>query len=210
MQELNLKTWKRRETYEYFSKISNPFYMTTFRQDVTKLYKYAKKHNLSFYSTMIWACTQAINLTDAFKLTLRNGKLIILEQRNPSFTSLRAGEEEFFIVTLNHNQNLETFCKEAAELTKNQQNFINHQKESDSLIYFSCLPWIELTALTNERDMSSENALNDSIPRIAWGKFADENGKKKLELSIEVNHRFIDGVHIGQFALNLEKIINEL
>lgn len=58
--------------------------------------------------------------------------------------------------------------------------------------------------------MSSENALNDSIPRIAWGKFADENGKKKLGLSIEVNHRFIDGVHIGQFALNLEKIINEL
>lgn len=210
VQELDYKNWKRREVYEYFSKISNPFYMTTFKQDVTNLYDYAKSHNLSFYNSMIWACSQAINLTDAFLITMRNGKFFILNQRNPSFTNLKSGDENFFIVTLNHNQNIKEFCKEASELSKNQQNFINEQKESDALIYFSCLPWIELTALTNARDLSCENSLNDNIPRISWGKFIEENGKKKLGISLEVNHRFIDGFHIGQFALNLEKIITNL
>ena len=74
------------------------------------------------------------------------------------------------------------------------------------MIFFSCLPWLDLTALTNERDLDPD----DAVPRIAWGKYVEENGRLMLGLSIEVNHRFIDGLHIGQFARELEKSIAEL
>lgn len=36
---------------------------------------------------------------------------------------------------------------------------------------------------------------------MAWGKFVDDgSGRKVLGMSLEVNHRFIDGYHISQFA----------
>ena len=35
-------------------------------------------------------------------------------------------------------------------------------------------------------------------------------GRKKLTVSLEVNHRLIDGVHLGEFTQNLNHIIDEL
>ena len=45
MREIDFSEWERRETYEYFSRMSHPFYMVTFRQDVTGLYRYTKAQN---------------------------------------------------------------------------------------------------------------------------------------------------------------------
>lgn len=41
---------------------------------------------------------------------------------------------------------------------------------------------------------------DDSIPRLAWGKYRKTGEQVELGLSIDVNHRLIDGLHIGQFA----------
>ena len=35
MSELDMNTWERRDAYQYFSSFSNPFYMVSFRLDVT-------------------------------------------------------------------------------------------------------------------------------------------------------------------------------
>lgn len=210
MAELNYETWKRREAYEFFSRLSNPFFMVTFRQDVTGLYDYVKKNGSSFYNAMIWCCTEALNQIEAFRVTKRDGKLLLLDRRNPSFTVLKPGAEQFSIVTMEHIPDITRFCAEAAKKIQVQTDFIDPEKETDDLIYYSCLPWLDLTALTNERDMQGPGALDDSIPRIAWGKFTEENGRKKLGISVEVNHRFIDGFHIGQFAQRLDEIIEKL
>jgi chloramphenicol O-acetyltransferase type A len=39
----------------------------------------------------------------------------------------------------------------------------------------------------------------DAVPRIAWGRYEEKQGKKVLSMCFEVNHRLIDGCHIGQF-----------
>ena len=41
--------WPRREIFDFFSGISNPFYAVTFRQDVTELRNYCKERKISFY-----------------------------------------------------------------------------------------------------------------------------------------------------------------
>ncbi len=71
--KIDMGSWSRREIYSFFSGVSNPFYAVTFRQDVTKLHEYAKRNGLSFYYSLIWLCTQAINETDAFRYTIRGG-----------------------------------------------------------------------------------------------------------------------------------------
>ena len=82
--------------------------------------------------------------------------------------------------------------------------------EGDDLVYFSCLPWVDLTALTNERDLTAPGAKDESIPHIAWGRYVREGDRVTLGLSIEVNHRLLDGLHIGRFAEVLTRRIEAL
>ena len=210
MAKIDPGRWERKEAYAFFSGISNPFYMVTFQTDVTPLWRYTRSHGLSFYKGMIWACTQAINAVEAFRIAIRDGEPVLLCRRDPSFTDLKPGHEQFQIVTLQHSEEIGHFCEEADRASRAQETFIDPAKESDALIYYSCLPWIELTALTNERDLSAPGARDDSIPRIAWGKAVEENGCVKLGLSMEVNHRLIDGIHIGRFVEQLEKQMKDL
>ena len=101
---------------------------------------------------------------------------------------------------------MEEFCAAAKKKSEEQDFFIDRAGEGIDMIFFSCVPWLDITALTNERDLD----VDDAIPRIAWGKFTEENGRETLGLSIEVNHRFIDGLHIGQFAQELERMMEQL
>ena len=206
MRPVDLSSWPRREIFAFFSGISNPFYAVTFRLDVTALRRYTKERGLSFYHSMIWLCTRALGRVEAFSYALREGQLVRLESRRPSFTHLRPGSENFQIVTLPCEGSLEDFCAAAREKAEKQDFFIDFAGEGIDMIFLSCLPWLDLTALTNERDLDPD----DAIPRIAWGKYVEENGRLMLGLSVEVNHRFIDGLHIGQFARELESMIAEL
>ena len=209
MKRFDKDTWERKEIFEFFSGLSDPFYMVSFRLDVTDLYDYTKEKGLSFYMGMIWACDEAINGIQAFRLCIKDGEIFEYERRHPSFTYLKEGREAFQIVTIKHIDDIDEFCKKALEKAEAQEGFIDLSSETDDLIYYSCLPWIDLTALTNEKDHSS-SLKEDSIPRIAWGRYKEENGRKVVTISMEVNHRFIDGVHIGRFAERLDAILKEL
>jgi len=208
--EIDIATWERKELFDFFSHVSNPYYMVTFRQDVTKVYHYAKKKQISFYYAMIYLCTRAINQVEAFRYVIRGDQVFYVEDRDPSFTDLKKGSELFYIVTMPCEGTLEEFCRRAKETSMAQTCFINESKETDQLIYFSCLPWVDVTAITNERDLAAENARDESIPHIAWGKYSKNGEKMELGISIEVNHRLIDGVHIGRFAEELSRLIEEL
>ena len=48
----------------------------------------------------------------------------------------------------------------------------------------------------------------NTIPRIAWGKYFEENGKIKLPLSVQVNHSMADGVHVGRYFNAIQEILD--
>ena len=165
---------------------------------------------MSHRYSLVYLCTQAINEVDAFRYTIRGTQVFYLDPRIPSFTDLKKDSEYFHIVTMPTINSLAEFNAEARKRSAAQQFFLDTTQETDRVIYFSCLPWVDLTALTNEHDFSSPDSKNDSIPRIAWGKYVPNGDRLELGISIEVNHRLIDGLHIGQFAQRLEKLIGEL
>lgn len=201
-----LDTWPRREAYTFFSGLSDPSYSVTVTADVTALHTYTKRRGLSFYYALVWLCTQSINHTTAFRYAIRNGQPVLLARREPSFTDLHPGAEQFHIVTMPAGDALEDFCRAACAKSRAQTEFLSAAAESDALIYFSCLPWVSLTALTNERDFDAD----DAIPRIVWGKYHREGERDVLGLALEVNHRLIDGLHIGRFVQDLQQRIDAL
>ncbi|MCI9121394.1 MAG: hypothetical protein HFG00_07715 [Oscillibacter sp.] len=199
------KDWSRREVFDFFSPMSQPFFSVTFRQDVTRLRAFARENRLSFYYSLVYLCTQAVNQVEAFRYALRGGDLVLFDQRIPSFTDLKPGAETFHIVTLPLEKNIRSFCAAAKAKSAAQTTFLD-QEDSLDLIYFSCLPWVELTALTNERNFDPD----DAVPRIAWGKYTQEGERTLLHISLELNHRFVDGIHVGRFHEALSALIEAL
>ena len=210
MEKIELATWAHKDTYLAYAGMDHPFYTVTFRLDVTGAYQAARRREVSFYYLMVWACTKALNQIEAFRVVKRGEELYLLPQRSPSFTDLRPGEEAYYIVTLPPREDPLDFCQAAQKQSQEQSCFVEEEKEGDDLIYFSCLPWLDLTAFTSARDLSTPAALDDNIPRITWGRYQEEGGRKKLGLCVEANHRFIDGFHIGLFARKLEEILQAL
>lgn len=64
--------------------------------------------------------------------------------------------------------------------------------------------------MANVHELASEQARDESIPHISWGKYIKHDDQFELGISIEVNHRLIDGLHVGQFAEALTRFIDEL
>lgn len=200
------ETWPRYDVYRFFQPMDNPIYGVTFPVDVTRLHAYVKARGLSFYYALVFLCTEAMNRVEAFHYCERDGKLYRIDHRIPSFTDLKPGAEQFHIVTMEHGADLGAFCRRAREESYGQNCFIRAEAESDALIYFSCLPWFPLTHLTNERN----NDPADTIPRLSWGRFTESGGVKTLSMSVELNHRFADGLHLGRFYEQLCALIAAL
>lgn len=203
---IDQSNWPRKELYDFFSAVPNPHYMVTFRVDVTNLYRYVKQNNLSFYYALTWLSTRALNQIENFRYAVRNGQVELLEERIPSFTDLRKGSDCFYIVTLPCKGDLPDFCAEAARRSAAQTTLIDQSTEGDDLIYISCLPELDVMAVTNEGIIDP----NENITRITWGKFTLQDGRRTLGYSMEVNHRFVDGYHLQKFYHILQTSIDEL
>lgn len=200
MTVIDRAAWPREEHYRFFASMSHPFYSLTFPVDVTALRSYVRREDLSFYTAMVFLVTKAMEDVEAFRLRDRSGAIVRHDMLVPSFTDLKPGSDLFHIVTLEAGEDLPAFCRRAREQSAAQTFFVNDGAWGDNLIYFSCLPWFPVTALTNERDADP----SDAIPRVAWGRWEERDGRTLLNLSLELNHRLLDGCHVGQFyaALN--------
>lgn len=201
MEIIDRNTWPREEHYQFFAPMSYPFYSLTFPVDVTALRRYVKENGLPFYAAMVFLVTKAMEDVEEFRLRDREGVIVRHEQLLPSFTALKPGSQLFQIITLETGDDLVDFCARAKARVTAQQEFITAGEwDTDQLVYFSCLPWFPLYSVTNERDIDP----SDTIPRVTWGKWEEKAGSIMLNLSLELNHRLLDGYHVGQFyaALN--------
>ncbi len=204
MNKIDLNTWKRTKMFRFMENVDFPFYSVTVPVDVTNVKKVSKEKNVSFYMAMTWVVTKAVNSIENFRIRYREGELYLLDITHPSYTYLKG--EDFIIVNGNMQDDMVKFCNDSIEAAEKQTEIINNEIEPDDLIYISCLPWFDFTHLTNERNFDKY----DNIPRIAWSKYTEENGKLTLHVSFDVNHLFIDGYHLGLLVEKINELIKEL
>ena len=195
MREIDLASWPRKQLYEMFSGCDWPFYALSFPLDVTHLRAYTKQEGLSFYYALSWLLTRGMEQQESFRIRIRGGKLFVLDELLPSCTVLSPGEEAFRIITLPHGETIPDFCRRASTLAASQKTLFDPKQEArDDLIYYSCLPWLPVLSMTNERHTDPD----DYIPRIGWGKYQEQGGHLTLPICLEVNHKTVDGLHIGR------------
>jgi len=67
-------------------------------------------------------------------------------------------------------------------------------------------PWNAYTHISHTDSRNKDNA----TPLFDWGRYEEKDGKIMLPFSVQVHHSFVDGVHIGKFAENLQLYLNTL
>lgn len=208
MKEIVTENWSRRGVYEAFRHLDFPFYHVAFRVDVTRLKSYTKQNDLSFYYSLVYLTAKSANSVENFRLRLIGGRIYDVGETTPSFTFLKPGSDAFQIATCRLTDTLDGFNRKAKAMTTAQKEFIaGDDVPADELLYISCLPWLDMTSASSERHLNPD----DSIPRISWGKYTeDSRGKLTLTMAVDVNHKLIDGFHIGRLYETLQGLIDAL
>lgn len=208
LKKIDINTWNRKDHFNFFLKSDLPFYNVCFNVDISKLKSKTKELNVSLNTLLIYISIKALMKVDNFMLRYENNKVIKYDELIPSFAHIKKGEELFRFITVKYNDNLLTFNKIVNdEINISTKYFdLDELKNHTNFVFISSLPWIPFTSIDHTLSLNK----HDSIPRITWGKYQNNGDKVTLPYNIQVNHIFIDGLHVGRFYESLNEEINKI
>lgn len=205
---LDLENWNRKEHFEHFSKMEEPFFGVTVEIDCTKAYQTAKNLKTSFFIFYLHKTLVAVNSVENFKYRIAENQIYINDRVDASATIGRK-DDTFGFSLIEYNPDFKIFEKNAhAEIDRiqNTTGLFTRSFDDDNVIHFSAIPWLNFTSISHARSYSYP----DSCPKISFGKMmTSSTGKKTMAMSVHVHHGLMDGLHVGQFADLFQEVMNK-
>jgi len=212
MKKIDVEKMDRRKTYEWFKTFKNPTYGVNVNLDVTKLVKYTKETNSSFFINFLFILVKSLNDIPQMKQRFIDKEPVEYDVCNPGITVLTKNDT-FENVRFSYVDNYHEFYNIAKEnidkaknediLTSDSYNLENTYNE----YYITSVPWINFTSVTHP---IPEDVNSLSVPRICFGKFVLNNEKYEMPFNITVSHVFVDGLHISKFLKKIEGYLDNV
>lgn len=195
--------WKRAEHFSFFSAYQEPFYGVTVNIDCTNAYNYCKRNGISFFLYYMHKSILASNQVEELKYRTEDGMPICFDTIHASTTVLNKNDL-FSFALLPFQEKFDLFLAEAFAAVEKAKLLdtigLNEDSKRIDVIHYSTIPWFSFTAITHERNYSIE----DSIPKITFGKYFKQGNKLLLPVSVFAHHGLVDGLHIGLYYSKLE------
>ena len=203
--EIDISIWNRKEHFEFFSTFDEPFFGITTSIDCTIALKKAKEIQIPFFVYYLHKTLAAINTVENFRLRIENKKVYLYDEIDASATIMR-DDKTFGFSFIKFHDDINEFNKMAQEEIARIQTTtgIFTREYPTNLIHFSAIPWINFSSLTHSRNFKIE----DSCPKISFGKVIEENGGKIMSLAVLAHHGLVDGYHMGLFVEELKHLMN--
>ncbi len=208
MKALDIENWKRKQQYEFFKTYEDPFFNITSNLEVTKLYDYCKKHNLSFSLACLYVAIKCINEISEFKLRIKSDGIYQFDSVNIGSTVLN-DDDTFSFCDFTYQSTIFEFDTIGKQVIENHKKGVKFDPQENELaiVHCSTLPWISFTSIKHAR---KGDEAGKGIPKIVYGKLFTENEIKKIPFSVEVHHALVDGFHVGVLLNNMQQYINSL
>lgn len=203
---LDIETWTRRDLFEFFRGYEKPHFNICTRIDVTGLLNLLRdRPDVSVSLAYLYFALRVANEIEPFRYRLKEGKVFVHDVINGGTTVLLPNES-FSYAYFDYHEDFEEFSQGAAQsIKKVQSEGLLKPTMRDDLIYFTVLPWVSFTSFAHARTPGR----GESVPRIAFGKLINENGRTLLPISVEVHHALMDGLHVGRYLNGLEEVLRE-
>lgn len=205
MNYVDIENWNRKNHYKYFKGLSYPQFSICANVDITEFYKFIKETGEPFFISMLYIAMKAVNDIKEFRYRIREDQVVEHDIIRPSFTTM-TDEGVFSFCNAKYVLNFDEFKRATSELIEKtkKQGSIEDEPGKDDLVYVTSIPWVSFTNITHPIHMNPV----DCIPRIAWGKFFEDNGKRKLPLSVQVHHALMDGAHVGEYFMRIQELLD--
>lgn len=208
MKEINIENWERKNQYNFFKNYEDPFFNITATLDVTNLYSYCKKNNLSFFLAGLYTANQAMNQIPAFRLRLNEGKVLAFDKVHIDSTVLN-NDNTFSFCHFETASTLMEFMKNGSKVLNNHRSGVlddSHVYDLD-IAHSTTIPWVSITGFKHARNGNEKNI---GIPKLVFGKFQVVNERKIMPFSVEVHHALMDGIHVGLLFEKMQMFMDEL
>ena len=200
---IDQSTWKRAAHCTVFRNCVEPAFCVTFELDITEFYRKIKQEKLPFTFAMIYAVAKCANRIEEFRYRFLEGQVVLFDKIDTAFTYLDKQTELFKVVNVPFAGNMGEYCKTAKQAAEEQREYFTGPLGND-VFQFSPMPWVTYTHVSHTNSGKMDNA----TPLFDWGKFYERDGKLLLPFSVQAHHSFVDGLHIGRLAENLQSWLN--
>jgi len=202
-ERIDLATWDRIATYNFFKDFTEPYHGVTVRLDCTETYRFAKDRGISVFFSLLHRTLKAAARVENLCTRIEGEEVVRYHVLHGGAVVPRPNGT-FGFGYFPYEEPLEGFVRtamERAEVVKKRTDL--ERSKAPNLIRFSALPWTDFTSLSHARNF----AFKDSAPQVTFGKFAEEAGRKRMPVSIHVHHALVDGLHVGQFLQHFEELL---
>ena len=204
---LDLKNWIRRDVFEFFVGFDKPYFNICTHLDITNLLtSLSDRPDLSVSMAYHYFALRAANEIEPFRYRLKDRQVIVYDVIHGGTTVLLPNEN-FTLAYFEYDRSFEKFMAGAEGALKEALSgdgaFRPNPRED--MIHFTTLPWVSFTSFSHARNWGRE----DSVPKIAFGKFMKADGRTLLPFSVEVHHALMDGLHVGRYVAQLEEALRK-
>lgn len=193
---IDVEQWDRKNHFHFYKNFPDPNFNICFNLDITRAYKFAKKHQLSPFLVLMYLSSQACNSVDAFKLRLdKQNTPYLISCVEPSATVANA-DGIFNFCNMEHHENLSEFIhinKNLVDTSLSEEPLAN-VKNSDYQVFYSITPWLNFTSYKHAKGVGFFD-----IPRIAFGKINSLGKKITMPISIELHHAIADAIDVARY-----------
>ena len=176
----------------------------TFEADVTNFKRMVKEEGLSFTLAMVYAVCKCANHIEAFRYRFVDGQVALFNKIDTAFTYLNKNTGLFKVVNVPMLDDLKEYCELAKKTAEEQKEYFTGPLGND---VFQCspMPWVTYTHISHTNAGKKDNA----TPLFDWGKYYEKDGRIMIPISVQAHHSFVDGLHIGQFAEELQGFLSD-
>ena len=205
--ELDFESWPRRATYEFFKDYEDPFFNFTANVDVSAAFSFYKQNGLSFSLTVLYCSLVAANEIREFRIRLVDERLVEFDRIHATQTILN-DDETYSFAYFEMKDDVIEFNRSGKLALEKYKSLKSFDVEADrvDLIYYSVIPWVSFTSFKHASRLDN----SQTIPRIVFGKLFDDGSRKMIPLSVEANHRIMDGFHVGKFFNRFQEIVSSI
>ncbi|UOY06311.1 chloramphenicol acetyltransferase [Muricauda sp. SCSIO 64092] len=208
MKKIVFENPHRKKHFEFFHGMNHPHFNLTANVDITTFLRWVKANNLPLTLTLVHELSKTANGIKEFRWRIRKDEVVEHELVHPSFTVPTDGTDVFSFCTVRYQPELNAFIQEANQVQQRMRTSpsVEDEPDRDDYLFMSAIPWVSFTGLQHAMSYHP----HDSVPRISWGKFFEQNGRTLMPLSVQAHHGLVDGRYMGAYFNNFQEYLDSV
>ncbi|HQU92402.1 MAG TPA: chloramphenicol acetyltransferase [Pyrinomonadaceae bacterium] len=205
--EIDLETWERRTTFEFFREYKDPFFNMAANLDVTRLYSFCKERKMPFSIACLYFSLATANDIPEFRFRMIDEKVLEFDRVEATQTILN-DDNTFSFCYFPMMDSLEEFVGIGIENREKYRALKTFDVEADrlDLIYYSVIPWVSFTSFKH----ASSGDNRQTVPRMVFGKMFGDGERRLMPFSVEAHHALMDGYHVGRYFNVFQEMLDSV